>query len=90
MLGVVAAAMRLADRRERAVMAAVTLLRSRSRCSLGGVDRYTDFDLQGREILPVLMLIPLLAGELVARHRQEVLKLPWRAWRAWRPAGRSP
>ncbi len=33
------------------------------------VDRFTGFGLQGREVLPALMLIPLVAGEIISRHR---------------------
>ena len=32
------------------------------------VDRFTGFPLQGREILPALMFIPLTAGEVISRH----------------------
>jgi Predicted membrane protein (DUF2142) len=32
------------------------------------VDRHTGFGLQGREVLPALMLIPLVAGEVIFRH----------------------
>lgn len=80
-LAIVAAAMRLADRRERAVMAAVTLLALAFPVLFWAwVDRYTGFGLQAREILPVLMLIPLLAGELLARHRPAVTRLSWTRW----------
>jgi hypothetical protein len=37
------------------------------------VDRYSGFTLQGREVLPVLGLIPLVAGEVVYRHRASLM-----------------
>jgi hypothetical protein len=36
------------------------------------VDRFTGFEVQGREVLPLLMLIPLVAGEVVHRRRMAI------------------
>ena len=35
--------------------------------------RFTGYDLQGRYVLPVLVVVPLLAGELIARGRDVLL-----------------
>jgi hypothetical protein len=43
------------------------------------VYRYSGFGMQGRQVLPVLMLIPLVAGELVYR-RLEVARRPKARW----------
>jgi hypothetical protein len=37
--------------------------------------RHTGFDLQGRHVLPVLVLVPLVAGEIAWRHRQRIPRL---------------
>ncbi len=68
--GVIALALWLGDRRERTVVAVVTVLGLAFPILFWAwVDRYSGFGLQGREVLPELMLIPLVAGEVVARHR---------------------
>jgi hypothetical protein len=33
------------------------------------IDRYSGFGLQGREVLPALLIIPLVAGELISRRQ---------------------
>jgi hypothetical protein len=35
-------------------------------------DRVTGFGLQGREVLPVLMLVPITAAEILYRHRKRL------------------
>jgi Predicted membrane protein (DUF2142) len=72
-LGLIAAAMWLGSRRERRVVATVTLLGLAFPVLFyAWVDRNTGFGLQGREVLPVLMVIPLVAGEVVYRHRDRI------------------
>jgi hypothetical protein len=69
-LALVAAAVWLGNRRERVVMALVLLLAlAFPVLSFAWNYRYSGFGIQGRQVLPVLVLIPLLAGELVNRHR---------------------
>lgn len=69
-LGLVAAAMWLGDRRDRVVVASVTLLALAFPLFFyAWSERFTGFPLQGREVLPVLQLIPLVAGEVVYRRR---------------------
>jgi hypothetical protein len=63
------AAMWIGDRRDRLVMAAVVVVALAFPVLFyAWVDRFTGFGLQGREVLPVLLLIPLVAGELVYRR----------------------
>ena len=77
MLGLIAAAMWLGSRRERWLVAIVTLLGLAFPVLFyAWVDRITGFGLQGREVLPVLMVIPLVAGEVVYRHRDRIAPLP--------------
>ena len=59
----------LGERRDRVVLAAVTgLALAFPVLFYAWVDRFTGFGLQGREVLPALTLIPLVAGELIARR----------------------
>lgn len=72
-LTVVAAAIWLGCRRERAVTMAVTVLALVFLVLFEAwIDRFTGFPLQGREVLPVLMLIPLVAGEVVSRNSSRI------------------
>jgi hypothetical protein len=78
-LALVAAGSAVSGRRERLVLAAMGL------AGLAGpvifyvlIIRPTGGGLQGRHVLPVLVLIPLLAGEVLNRHRERV-RTAWRA-----------
>lgn len=76
-VGLIAAAMWLGSRRERWLVAIVTLLGLAFPVLFyAWVDRFSGFGLQGREVLPVLMMIPLVAGEVVYRHRDRIAPLP--------------
>ena len=69
-LCMVAAAMVVGTRRERVFVAVVTLLGLAFPVLFyAWIDRFTGFGLQGREVLPALMLIPLFSGEIISRHR---------------------
>jgi len=71
--GVIGAALWVGSWRERSAVALTTAL-----CLLfpvlfwAWVDRYSGFNLDGREVLPELMLIPLVAGEVLARQRARI------------------
>jgi len=76
-VALVIAALRLGDLRDRLLMVAVVVVALAFPVLFyAWVDRFTGFGLQGREVLPALLLIPLVAGELVCRrippyaHRQ--------------------
>ena len=76
-VALVVAAMWIGDRRDRLVMVPVVVVALAFPILFyAWVDRFTGFGLQGREVLPVLLVIPLVAGELVNRriaplaHRQ--------------------
>ena len=72
-LALVGGALWLGSRRERVLMAVVTVLAlAFPVLSYAWVYRYSGFGMQGRQVLPVLILIPLLAGELVCRHRERL------------------
>ena len=72
-LAVLAGALSLGDRHERLVLAAVALLALAFPVLFWAwVDRFTGFGLQGREVLPPLMLIPLVAGEVIYRRHSAV------------------
>jgi hypothetical protein len=65
----VGTALWLGVRRERWITAAVTLLALAFPVVFyAWFDRFTGFQVQGREVLPLLMLIPLVAGEVVHRR----------------------
>ncbi len=69
-VALLAGALRLGDRRERRMLAAVTVLVLVFPVLFWAwFDRLTGFGLEAREVLPPLMLIPLLAGEVIFRHR---------------------
>jgi hypothetical protein len=73
----VAAALWLGGRRERAVVLATTVLALAFPVLFWAwVDRYTGFPLLGREVLPILQVIPLVAGEVVYRHRARFAESP--------------
>lgn len=72
-LALVANALLASGRRERILLAAVLgagLLGPVVFFAL--IIRPTGFGLQGRHVLPLLVAVPLLAGELVSRHRKRV------------------
>jgi hypothetical protein len=69
-LGLVGAAVWLGSLRERVLMALVVALAlAFPVLAYAWVYRHSGFGMQGRQVLPVLALIPLLAGELVRRDR---------------------
>jgi hypothetical protein len=75
-LGLVAAAMWLGTRHERFVVVAVGVLALAFPVLFWAwIDRFTGYAVQGREVLPVLMLIPLVAGEVVSRHSLQIATL---------------
>jgi hypothetical protein len=68
-LALVAAALWLGRARDRALMVLVVALAlAFPVLSYAWVYRYSGFALQGRQVLPILMLIPLAAGEIVHRR----------------------
>jgi hypothetical protein len=75
-VGLVAAALWLGNRQERVVIVAVGVLALAFPILFWAwVDRFTGYAVQGREVLPVLMLIPLVAGEIVSRHNSQISAL---------------
>jgi hypothetical protein len=75
-LGLIAAGLWLGTRHERLVIVAVSVLALAFPVLFyAWIDRYTGYGLQGREVLPVLMLIPLTAGEVVSRHSLQLAAL---------------
>jgi hypothetical protein len=72
-LAMVGAALWLSTGRERVVMALVLLLGlAFPVLAYAWVYRHSGFGMQGRQVLPVLALIPLTAGELIRRHREKL------------------
>lgn len=72
-LAAVGAAIRWAPRRARAVMAVCALAVAVLPLAQYVVfQRHTGFGLQGRHVLPILVIVPLLAGELLRRHRDRL------------------
>ncbi len=68
-----AGAMALASARERAIVMAVTLVALAFPVLFySWVQRHSGFGLEGRYVLPLLALVPLVCGELVFRHRREL------------------
>ncbi len=77
-LCMVATAMVLGTRQERVFVAVLTVLALAFPVLFyAWVDRFTGYGLQGREVLPALMLIPLLSGEIIARHRAMIAQRAW-------------
>ncbi len=79
-LGLVVVAVVVGDRRERLLVGVVVIV-----CLVFPVlfgawsDRYSGYDVQGREVLPVLMLIPLVGGEIVGRKSAAFRDRRWPA-----------
>ncbi len=68
-VGLVVAALWLGGRRDRWITTTVTLVTLAFPVFFyAWFDRFTGFGVQGREVLPVLTLIPLVAGEVVHRR----------------------
>jgi hypothetical protein len=66
----VALATAIATRRERLLLAATVLLAvALPVLFYAAILRHADIPLQGRHVLPLLVLVPLLAGEIVRRRR---------------------
>lgn len=76
-VGMVGGALWLGTWRERVVMALVLVLAlAFPVLAYAWVYRHSGFGLQGRQVLPVLALIPLTAGELIRRHRERLATAP--------------
>jgi hypothetical protein len=72
--GLIATALCLARARDRAVLIVVTLLAIVFPVLFWAwIDRLTGFNLEGREVLPVLAMIPMTAGEVMYRSRHRWL-----------------
>jgi Predicted membrane protein (DUF2142) len=72
-LGLLIAAIWLGDRRDRILIVAVTAIAlAFPVLSFAWVVRFTGFGLQAREVLPPLLLIPLVAGDVVYRNRARI------------------
>jgi hypothetical protein len=72
----VAIALLLGDRRERAVVAATVAATLVLPVLLVALTmRHTGFSLQGRYVLAFAVMVPLLAGEVVFRHRDALVRL---------------
>ena len=67
-LGVVGLAGRVADRRERAVLAAIAASALALVLALAVAVRPTGWGEQTRHVLPALVVLPLVAGEVLRRH----------------------
>jgi hypothetical protein len=77
-LGLVVAALVVGGWRERGLLVATILGAIAVPVLLeASVLRHTGFHIQGRHILPVVMSVPLLSGEILMRHRQTLTR--WRA-----------
>ncbi|MGO9898409.1 MAG: DUF2142 domain-containing protein [Solirubrobacteraceae bacterium] len=79
-LAQVVAALWLGDLRERLVVSAVTVLALAFPVLYWAwVDRFSGFPVLGREVMPPLLLIPLVAGEVINRRRASVgFRASWR------------
>lgn len=74
-LTMVAAAIRLGGHRERVLLVTVFLLVLAFPVLFWAwFDRFSGFGVGGREVLPILTLIPLLAGELIYRRSGEMIE----------------
>lgn len=77
-LALIVGALLLGDWRERGFMALVTVVALAFVVLFyAWVYRNTGFGLQARQVMPVLVLVPLLAGELVFRHRDRIPTVLW-------------
>ena len=73
-LGLIGAALCLARRRDRIVLVAVILLAIVFPVLFWAwIDRLTGFGLAGREVLPILAMIPMAAGEVIYRGHHRLL-----------------
>ncbi|MDP9071104.1 MAG: DUF2142 domain-containing protein, partial [Actinomycetota bacterium] len=80
LLVLVVLAARVAPRRPRAVLIALPLAVAALTVAVAAVNRsQTGFGMQGRYVLAVAVAVPLLAGELLSRHRRADAVLPPRA-----------
>ncbi|HEX8742893.1 MAG TPA: DUF2142 domain-containing protein [Thermoleophilaceae bacterium] len=85
--GLVAVALWAAGRRERIALGAVLAAAAAFPMLLWVYAiRQTGFGLQGRYVLPVLVVVPLIAGELVAAHAASLGERLRRAFARWMPA----
>jgi hypothetical protein len=72
-IGLVVGGFWLAESRDRVLLGAVVVLALLFPVLFyAWIDRHTGYGLQGREVLPVLLLIPLAAGEIVYRRRSVI------------------
>jgi len=73
-VAVVAVAAWLGNRRERVVIGSVMVTAfAFPVLAYAWFQRHSGFGMQGRYVLPVLMLIPLAAGEVIYRHRSRLV-----------------
>jgi hypothetical protein len=79
--GLLAGAFVLGTRRERWLLAAVTILTlAFPVLTFAWLQRHSGFPLQGRYVLPVLMIVPLLSGEIIRHHRDTLTIAQAYAW----------
>jgi hypothetical protein len=79
-LGILAAALKLGSSRERRLLTAVVVLALAFPVLFyAWVYRFSGNGLQGRYVLPELMLIPLMAGEVLQRHLDRYALRRWSA-----------
>jgi hypothetical protein len=72
--GLIVAALCLARARDRVLLVGVTLLAVAFVVLFWAwIDRLTGFGVQGREVLPILAMIPMTAGEAIYRGRHRLL-----------------
>jgi hypothetical protein len=70
---IVAIAMLLGDRRERLVLGSTAVAAFLLPILLiAAIMRHTGWDLQGRYVLAFSVVVPLLAGEVIVRHRDAI------------------
>jgi hypothetical protein len=73
LVAVVAAGLLAGSRREKLVLAVATVVAPLVPLALFVVlIRFTGFGIQGRHVLPLLVVLPLLAGEILRRHRERI------------------
>ena len=81
--GEVAVALALGSRRERTVLGAITVIALAFPVLFyAWVYRFTGFGMQGRYVLPILALPPLVAGEIIRRRAELARAVARTAWPA--------
>jgi len=72
LLGLIVMALVVADRRQRLVIAGVVLAGAAVTVGVGVLNRPTGFGAQGRYVLPFLVVVPLVAGEVLFAGRNRL------------------